>query len=65
MIQIPHPLTTEGPTSRQIGRKLAKLFATMRTLEQRPPPAPKAHFRNGMEALAKWEQEADAAPDKF
>lgn len=64
MIQIPHPLTTEGPTSRQIGRKLAKLFATMRRLE-RPQPAPKAHFRNGMEALAKWEQEADAATDKF
>jgi hypothetical protein len=64
MIHIPHPLTTEGPTSRQIGRKLAKLFATMRTLE-RSRPAPKAHFRNGMEALAKWEQEADTATDKF
>lgn len=64
MIQIPYPLTTEGPTSRQIGRKLAKLFATMRRLE-RPQPAPKARFSNGMEAIAKWEQEADAATDKF
>lgn len=63
MIQLHQKLTSEGPTSLQIGRKLAKLLATMRRLE-RPQPAPKAHFSNGMEALAKWEQEADDA-DKF
>lgn len=64
MIQIPQPLTLEGPTSRQMGRKLAKLFATMRRL-QRPVTPAKPRFRNGMAALAQWEQESDAATDKF
>lgn len=64
MIQIPHPLTLAGPTSRQIGHKLAKLFATMRRLE-RPQSTPQPRFRNGMDALAQWEQEHDAASDKF
>lgn len=60
MIQIPHPLTVDGPTSRQIGRKLAKVIALMRA-QERPQKAPKPRFRNGMEALAQW----DAATDKF
>jgi hypothetical protein len=61
MIQIPNPLTQEGPTSRQIGRKLARLFATMRKLEPAAKPAKTARFRNRMTAFELW----DASSDKF
>lgn len=64
MILIPRPLVQPDPPdlAERIEAKIAAMLAMPST---EPEPKKPAHFRNGMEALAKWEQEADAASDKF
>jgi len=64
MILIPKPLVEPEPPdlAKRIEAKIAAMLAMPST---EPQPKKPARFRNGMEALAKWEQEADAATDKF
>jgi hypothetical protein len=54
------PLVTPPTSEQRFGRKLAKLIATMRRLEQpRPcPPVIESH-RNGMSAFAEWQAKAE------
>lgn len=66
---IPYPICQQtGPTSRQIGRKLARVLAIMRRQEavKSPANAKSAAIRNPMSAFATWEHERDGtATDEF
>jgi hypothetical protein len=52
-------MTTTNATSRQVGRSLARLIATIRKMPQPQRKAKRQRWSNGAAAYAQWEAERE------